>query len=98
MDNETAPATATTPATTPAKARKARKAPEPMMAYICNVEQTEDDEGNPKLKFDVLRRCPANPKAIKAVIKELGHGTYTIITGRLSQIVFTKVESDRIVM
>ena len=69
-----------------------------MMAYICNAEQSKDDEGNPKLKFDVLRRCPADPKAIKAAVKELGHGTYTIITGRLSQVVFTKVESDRIVM
>ena len=96
MDNAT-PATtpATAPATTPAKARKS---PEPMMAYICNAEQLNDDEGNPKLKFDVLRRCPADPKAIKAAVKELGHGTYTIITGRLSQVVFTKVESDRIVM
>ena len=93
MDTETTPATTT--ATAPAKARKT---PEPMMAYICNVEQTKDDEGNPKLKFDVLRRCPADPKDIKAAVKELGHGTYTIITGRLSQVVFTKVESDRIVM
>ena len=49
-------------------------------------------------QFDVLRRCPADPKAIKAAVKELGHGTYTIITGRLSQVVFSKVESDRIVM
>ena len=95
MDNETTPAT--TPATAPAPA-KARKAPEPMMAYICNAEQSKDDEGNAKLKFDVLRRCPAEPKAVKAAVKELGHGTYTIITGRLSQVVFTKVESERIVM
>ena len=93
MDTETTPATTT--ATAPAKARKT---PDPMMAYICNAEQTKDDEGNPKLKFDVLRRCPADPKAIKDAVKELGHGTYTVITGRLSQVVFTKVESDRIVM
>lgn len=92
MDNTTP---ATTPATAPAKARKS---PEPMMAYICNAEQSKDDEGNSKLKFDVLRRCPSDPKAIKAAVKELGHGTYTIITGRISQVVFSKVESDRIVM
>lgn len=96
---DTAPASYT-PATDPTAAVpvKARKTPEPMMAYICNAEQSKDDEGNSKLKFDVLRRCPANPKAIKDAVKELGHGTYTIITGRISQAVFTKVESDRIVM
>ncbi len=94
----------TAPATTPATAitqspiAKARKTPEPMMAYICNAEQSKDDEGNPKLKFDVLRRCPADPKTIKDAVRELGHGTYTVITGRISQVVFTKVESDRIVM
>ncbi len=78
--------------TTPLAALVQRKRPGPMDVYICSAGKTTD-ENDPKLarvKFDVLRRVSAGdgPKAVREAIKELGHGTYYVLTGRLKKVTF----------
>jgi hypothetical protein len=90
-NNETTPTETTPTETTPLAALVQRKRPDPMEVYICSVEKTPDEK-DPKLahvKFDVLRRVAANdPKAVREAIKELGHGTYYVLTGRLKKVTF----------
>lgn len=91
-NNETPPNETTPTETTPLAALVQRKRPGPMDVYICSAGKTTDED-DPKLdrvKFDVLRRVSAGdgPKAVREAIKELGHGTYYVLTGRLKKVTF----------
>lgn len=92
--NEPNTVTATSETVAPPNAKQ-RKVPEPMQAYICQAEQSTEG-GKPILKFNVLRRVPAGDKDIKEAVKALGHGTYTVLTARLRQIVYAERKSDTI--
>lgn len=86
-NNETTPTETTPTETTPLAALVQRKRPGPMEVYICSAGKTTDEDDP---KFDVLRRVSAGdgPKAVREAIKELGHGTYYVLTGRLKKVTF----------